>query len=94
MTRGILQAGELKVVWVGRFRAAAVIASALSVLLYVTSPAAQTSQQPARYPGLPSETPKRFEAVTSSRHADLSRRGPGTRQRPIVAAASNASAVI
>ncbi len=63
MTRGILQAGELKVVWVGRFRA---VASALGVLLYVTLPAAQTSQQPAQYPGLPSETPQRFEAVTSS----------------------------
>ena len=50
----------------GRFRAVAALAVALGVLWCATLPAAQTNQPPAQYPGLPSETPQTFQAVTSS----------------------------
>ncbi len=48
-----------------RFRAVLATTSALGVLWCATLSVAQTSQQPAQYPRLPSETPQAFQPVTA-----------------------------
>src|SRR5215212_6613170 len=49
-----------------RVRPLILLASALAALVFVEAPAAQAPQRPPTYPALPSETPTRFEPVTST----------------------------